>query len=84
MTNRVSPVLHVFTDTEIKIIENAVPMKDGSLRRTVGFLRIRLAKLGGYLDRAGDLPPGNMVLWRGMARLTDIHPGFSLDKHVGN
>jgi len=25
-----------------------------------------------------------MVLWRGMARLTDIHLGFCLAKDVGN
>ncbi len=87
MTNRVSPDLParlVFTDTEIKILEHAVPMKNGSRRKTVGSFLIRLAKLGGYLGRAGDLPPGNMVLWRGMARLTDIHLGFSMAKNVGN
>ena len=44
----------------------------------------RLARLGGYLDRTRDSPPGNMVLWRGMARLTDIHLGFTLAKDVGN
>lgn len=38
-----------------------------------------------YLDRTRDSPPGNMVLWRGMARLTDIHLGYySLAKDVGN
>ncbi len=85
--NRVSPDLParlVFTDTEIKILEHVVRMKDGSPRRTVGSFLIRLAKLGGYLDRTGDLPPGNMVLWHGMARLTDIHLGFSLAGSVGN
>jgi hypothetical protein len=25
--------------------------------------------LGGYLARAKDLPPGNMVIWRGLQRL---------------
>lgn len=87
MINRVSPDLParlVFTDTEIKILEHVVRMKDGSPRRTVGSFLIRLAKLGGYLDRTGDLPPGNMVLWRGMARLTDIHLGFSLAGNVGS
>jgi hypothetical protein len=41
----------------------------------------RLARLGGYLDRTRDPPPGNnMVLWRGMTRLTDIHLGYTLAK----
>ena len=26
----------------------------------------QLARLGGYLDRASDPPPGNIVIWRGM------------------
>ncbi|OYD53842.1 IS4 family transposase [Thauera propionica] len=39
---------------------------------------IRLARLGGYLARASDPPPGNTVVWRGMSRLTDIQIGFAL------
>jgi len=87
MTNRVSPDLParlVFTDTEIKLLEHLIPMKEGSQKRTVGQFLIRLARLGGYLDRKRDPPPGNMVLWRGITRLTDIHLGFNLAKIVGN
>jgi hypothetical protein len=32
-----------------------------------------LARLGGYLARAHDPPPGNLILWRGIARLTDMN-----------
>jgi hypothetical protein len=39
---------------------------------------LQLAKLGGYLARATDPPPGIFVVWRGLARLTDIQLGFSL------
>lgn len=46
---------------------------------------IRIARLGGYLARASDPPPGNIVMWRGISRLTDIHLGFLLAKgDVGN
>ena len=38
----------------------------------------KIAQLGGYLARASDPPPGNMVMWRGLARLTDIELGFIL------
>ena len=31
-----------------------------------------LARLGGFLGRKGDGPPGVKVIWRGMRRLTDI------------
>ena len=39
---------------------------------------MQIAKLGGYLARAKDPPPGNLVLWRGLTRLTDILLGFEL------
>src|SRR5581483_6958121 len=46
---------------------------------------IHIARLGGYLARASDPPPGNTVMWRGVSRLTDIHLGFLLAKgDVGN
>lgn len=87
MVNRVSPDLParlVFTDTEITILDDLVPPKDGSRKKTVGHFLTRLARLGGYLGRTRDSPPGNMVLWRGMARLTDIHLGFILARDMGN
>ncbi len=52
--------------------------------KTIGPYIIRLARLGGYLNRTRDAPPGNMVLWRGMTRLTDIHLGFNLARIVGH
>jgi hypothetical protein len=39
---------------------------------------IKVARLGGYLARASDAPPGNTVMWRGMPRLTDIQLGYEL------
>lgn len=45
----------------------------------------KIAKLGGYLARASDPPPGNIVMWRGLSRLTDIELGFNLVmKIMGN
>jgi len=38
----------------------------------------------GYLNRKRDAPPGDMVLWRGMVRLTDIHLGYWLARDLGN
>jgi hypothetical protein len=44
-----------------------------------------VALLGGYLTRASDPPPGNIITWRGLSRLTDIHVGYVLAKgDVGN
>jgi hypothetical protein len=38
----------------------------------------KLACLGDYLARSRDPPPGNMVIWRGLSRLTEIELGFEL------
>jgi len=39
---------------------------------------ISIAKLGGYLARKSDGPPGTLVLWRGWKRLMDIAEGWSM------
>lgn len=45
----------------------------------------KVARLGGYLGRAKDRPPGNMVMWRGLSRLLDIGFGFTrAARFVGN
>ena len=38
----------------------------------------RIARLGGYLARASDPPPGNTVMWRGWSRLMDIKLGAAI------
>lgn len=47
-------------------------------RKTLGAYLIKLARLGGYLARANDPPPGNMVIWRGLSRLADIQLGAAI------
>ena len=41
-----------------------------------------LAKLGGYLARVHDPPPGNLILWRGLAPLTNTQIGFLIAQNV--
>lgn len=45
---------------------------------TIGEAVTWIAKLGGYLDRTCDGPPGTMVLWRGWKRLSDLTAGWNL------
>jgi hypothetical protein len=46
---------------------------------------IKIARLGGFLARASDPPPGNTVMWRGLSRLTDIALGAVVGAEiVGN
>jgi hypothetical protein len=45
---------------------------------TLGEAMHLLAKLGGFLGRKCDGPPGATALWRGLARLSDITDTFSI------
>jgi hypothetical protein len=78
-TERASALI-AFTPLEITLLDRLVedqrtePLPKRSLSRYL----IKLARLGGYLARASDPPPGNKVIWRGWSRLTDIELGFSL------
>lgn len=40
------------------------------------------ARLGGYLDRTRDGPPGVKTLWRGWRRLTDLVEGYRLARQL--
>ena len=44
-------------------------------RKTLSYYLTKIARLGGYLPRASDPPPGNTVMWRGLSRQTDIALG---------
>ena len=76
-----------FTGLEVTLLDKVVKDKtEGRRRRKPLSTYInKLARLGGYLARAHDPPPGNMLLWRGLSRLTNIQIGFLLGAQlVGN
>jgi hypothetical protein len=76
-----------FTPLEIDLLNRLTHPPPGPQPRSpsLNACLTQLARLGGYLARAGDAPPGNMVIWRGLSRLTDIEIGFLLgSKNVGN
>lgn len=79
-----APAKTAFTDTEINILDNII--KTNKIKNNfLSTYLLKLAKLGGYLGRTSDSPPGNTVMWRGLSRLTDIQLGFDLAmKIVGN
>jgi hypothetical protein len=90
MMNRAAPDADpemAFTALEIRLLDQLVsdrPDPNAGNRSLSAYLT-KLARLGGYLARSSDPPPGNMVLWKGLSRLTDIHRGFLLaTQDVGN
>ena len=80
-----SPSL-ALTKTEIRLLDHIVPDKSASAdRNSISRYIIKIARLGGYLARASDPAPGNIVMWRGLSRLSDIELGaLSGAKFVGN
>lgn len=91
MLNRAAPDAApavALAPSETRLLDELV---DGAGNRrcrsgTLSFYLIKLARLGGYLARASDPPPGNTVIWRGLSRLIDIEIGLEigLAKNVGN
>jgi Transposase DDE domain len=77
---------HVFSKTERQLLDHLVPDRpvDRAVKRPLSFYITKLARLGGYLARADDPPPGYKLMWRGLSRLTDIELGFNAAKFVGN
>ncbi len=79
-----APASIAFTDTECQLLDRLIPDKRKSKKRSLASYITKVARLGGYLARASDSPPGNIVMWRGLSRLTDIVLGFEVAKLVGN
>jgi hypothetical protein len=80
MLRRAAPHLKasvVFTPSEFRLLQS-LQARNAVGRASLDCCILQLAKLGGYLARATDSPPGPLVIWRGLARLMDIQLGFSL------
>jgi hypothetical protein len=88
MMNRVAPLaspLVALTQVETQLLDQLIPQTRKRQKATLSTYLIKIARLGGYLARTNDSPPGNMVIWRGLSRLTDIELGFLMGvKLVGN
>jgi hypothetical protein len=90
MTNRIDPDADpklVFTDLELRILDRLAKDKPSEHSQPYLLSRylIKLARLGGYLARNSDPPPGNETIWRGLTRLVDIQLGIILGAQlVGN
>lgn len=76
-----------FTELELYLLDTLIKEKPGEGRhkKSLNTYLIKLARLGGYLARTHDPPPGNKVIWRGLSRLTDIELGAIIGAQlVGN
>ena len=90
MINRAAdpaPASAAFTAQERALLDELVP--DLPRASILGPRRLsrritKVTRLRSYHARAKDPPPGNIVIWRGLSRLTDIATGFQIVKDVGN
>jgi hypothetical protein len=70
----------VLTDVERQLLERTTPHRKQKLPRDLDFYVRSIARLGGYLDRTSDAPPGTTVIWRGLSRLADLVEGARIAK----
>jgi hypothetical protein len=84
-SSQATPLI-ALTGTKIALLDQLVPDSVRSPRgeRTLGTFIVKIARLGGYLARMRDPPPGHIVMWRGLSRLTDIALGASLAARTGD
>lgn len=77
----------VSTVIEQKILSNFLKNKKKEKNckiKTVGDFVKGVAKLGGYLGRKRDGPPGTKTLWIGLRRLSDLVNGYLLALEIQN
>jgi len=75
MINRVAPMVPpqlALTEIEITTLDRLRPDKEPNVPKSLTGYILKIARLGGYLARAQDPPPGNIIIWRGWARLNNI------------
>jgi hypothetical protein len=83
MINRIAPDAPpqiALTATEISLLDRIATQMPGRPPpgRTLSAYLGQIARLGGYLARAHDPPPGNIVIWRGWSRFMDIRLGADI------
>jgi hypothetical protein len=70
----------VFTALELEFLDRSALTAAPGVTRNLDFYMTRVARLGGYLARRHDAPPGVIVMWRGFARLVDLVDGYAAGK----
>jgi uncharacterized secreted protein with C-terminal beta-propeller domain len=60
------------SDQEVKILDLLKPGMAAKNGNSLSTYIKKIAQLGGYLARFHDPPPGNMVIWRVITRLSEV------------
>jgi len=68
----------LFTDIEIEVLKAYAEKKNLKIPKTLSDMVSVVAKLGGYLSRANDSPPGHQLMWKGYKKLQIMCEGYIL------
>ena len=71
MLNRAAPDASprlALTEGEVYLLDRMADRTSNRSPPTLSSYLTRIARLGGYLARASDPPPGNTVMWRGWSQ----------------
>jgi hypothetical protein len=72
------PAEVLFSDLEVRVLQAFARQRKLEGPSTLGIAVGLVARLGGYLARANDPPPGHEVMWRGFTTLQGMSLGFAL------
>ena len=72
------PAELLFSDIELRTLQAFAKKKGLNPPSMVGEAVLLVAKLGGYLGRNSDPPPGHQLLWQGYAKFQIMCLGFAL------
>lgn len=78
------PAEVLFSDMEVRTLKAYAKKEGHPPPDSVGAAVHIVAKIGGYLARKSDPPPGNQILWRGYATFQFMCAGFELLMGDGN
>ena len=76
------PAEVLFSDLEIEVLTAYAEKKRFPVPTRLGDAVRLTARIGGYLDRPSDPPPGHQIMWRGLAELHLMCEGYSLRKEL--
>ena len=72
------PAELLFSDIELRTLSAYAQKKNLKPPQHLGEAVLLVARIGGYLGRSSDPPPGHQVLWQGYTEFQYIRAGFEL------
>jgi hypothetical protein len=75
------PAEVLFSDLEIEVLQAYAKKKRQTEPSCLGDAVRLVAKMGGYLGRSCDSPPGHQLMWQGFSQLQLMCEGFALGKY---